>query len=419
MHVSRARLLVWRARLVWRWHKTELVAVLTGMKKREAGARLASNRDADGVQCLPLACGGHLRVVPAYRHLGAVATSGAALSQDVAKRTAAAHLATTALRRSVLSRDQIQRNAKVAVAKACVHSRGLYLAGLWGLLPAGLMGRFNAAMMRPYRVILGLNRAPEDGQHVGNAEVLRVLRQPSPAWTLLLARAAAGIRLSLRAPDYIRGLLQGRGGEEWRFALTRSLAALQRLMAPKLEAMPSPMLDPAAWEVAWRAAPAAWQAILHKATQLAGTDPDRAAAVLADFPELNVAPDDDGGSDPDEVMCMHCAECFTTPAGATIHRLKAHADLPNLPLAIRQSVVDATCPACHLGFHQRLRVLHHLRRRGGVDSDCRRRVLSGEFAGHPAEAIAAADALDAAHRRACRAAGRHVLAGPTCAPAAP
>ncbi len=87
------------------------------------------------------------------------------------------------------------------------------MTGLWGFLPAGLMSKFNAAMMRPYRIVLGLNRAPEDGQHVGNAEVLRRLRQPSPAWSLLLARVAAGIRLSLGAPDYIRGLLQGRGAK--------------------------------------------------------------------------------------------------------------------------------------------------------------------------------------------------------------
>ena len=245
--------------------------------------------------------------------------------------------------------------------------------------------------------------------------MLRRLRQPSPAWSLLLARAAAGIRLSRGAPDYIRGLLQGRGGDEWRFALTLSLAALQRLLTPKLDAMPHPVADPAAWEAAWRAAPAAWQATLRKATVLAGADPDKAARVLAEFPELNVAADDDGDSDPDEFMCGHCGECFSTPAGVTIHRLKAHTDLPNLPLLVRQSVVSSTCPACHVDFHQRLRVLHHLRRRGGIDSECRRRVLGGEFAGHSPEAIAAADAVDAAHRRCCRAAGRHVLAGPTCA----
>ena len=202
------------------------------------------------------------------------------------------------------------------------------------------------------------------------------------------------------------------------------LAALQRLMAPKLDDMPHPVVEPAAWEAAWRSAPAAWQAVVKTATRRAGADPIAAAAVLARFPELDSRHGDSTDTEGDDFMCGHpgCNMFFTSVAGVTTHRLKAHPDLPNLPRLVRQSVLGTMCPACGTEFHQRLRVLHHLRRRGGDDSACRARVLAGEFLGHPEELLAAADAADAEHRRCCRRAGRHVLAGPVCfelQPAAP
>lgn len=231
---------------------------------------------------------------------------------------------------------------------------------------------------------------------------------------MLLARVTTGIKLSTSAPSYIRGLLQGRGGEEWRFALTLSMAAMQRLMAPKLDDLPHPAVEPAVWEAAWRAAPAAWLAVVKGATLRAGKDPAHAAAVLALFPELEAHKADNTDSEADEFLCGQCNQVFATVAGVTVHRLKAHPELPNLPRLVRQSVLGTVCPACGTEFHQRLRVLHHLRKRGCTDSACRARVLAGEFLGHSEELLAAADAADAEHRRCCRRAGRHVLAGPVC-----
>jgi hypothetical protein len=119
--------------------------------------------------------------------------------------------------------------------------------------------------------------------------------------------------------------------------------------------------------MAWRAAPGAWRAILARASKLAGADPVRAVEVLSHFPELDAALDGDSDSDTDEFLCGRCAEVFSSAAGATIHRLKAHPELPNLPMLVRQSVAGTVCLAFHKEFHQRLRVLHHLRRRRGAD----------------------------------------------------
>ena len=154
--------------------------------------------------------------------------------------------------------------------------------------------------------------------------------------------------------------------------------------------------------------------MVKRATLRAGADPAHAAAVLAHFPELDAHKDDYTDSEADEFLCGQCNQAFSTVAGVTVHRLKAHPELPNLPRLVRQSVLGSVCPACGTDFHQRLRVLHHLRKRGGDDSACRARVLAGEFLGHPEELLAAADAADAEHRRCCRRAGRHILAGPVC-----
>ena len=343
----------------------------------------------------------------------------AALSQDVAHRIAAAKVATSALSRPVLGRAGVSIKAKVAVAKACVHGRCTYLAGLWAFIPAGTMERLSAAMMRPFRIIVGAHKPPVAGPHMSNSAVLEKVKQPPPAWIILLSRIRTALALSVRAPPYALALVQGQGGSEWRFALPLSMKALRLVMAPKLDDLPDPVLDPTVWEHSWKAAPAAWGALLRAARCKAGQDPARAEQILQEVPELNTAEDLAVDSDPDEFMCGQCTEVFSTAAGATLHRLKSHPELPNWPLLTRQSVAGSSCPVCNIDFNQRLRVLHHLRRRGGVDSDCRRRVLDGEFAGNSPETVAAADAVDAAHRRCCRAAGRHVLAGPTCALAAP
>ncbi len=119
--------------------------------------------------------------------------------------------------------------------------------------------------------------------------------------------------------------------------------------------------------------------------------------------------------DLDEYMCGFCPATFTTAGGATTHRIEAHPAVVSQPARPRAAVVGPVCPACMVDFRHRLRVLHHLRPRVGVDGPCRIAVLSGRFEGvHTAEAIEAADRADTLHRRLCRQRGIHVLAGPSC-----
>ena len=80
---------------------------------------------------------------------------------------------------------------------------------------------------------------------------------------------------------------------------------------------------------------------------------------------------------------------------------------------LRDSVIGGTCPVCSQDFRHRLRVLHHLRPRKGKAGTCRAEVLTGRFLGmHSPEEVAAADEADRLHRRTCRRAGIHILAGP-------
>ena len=168
----------------------------------------------------------------------------AALSQDVAHRIAAAKVDTSALSRPVLGRAGVSIKAKVAVANACVHGRCTYLAGLWAFIPAGTMERLSAAMMRPFRITVVAHKPPVAGPHMSNSAVLVKVKQPPPAWIILLSRIRMALALSVRAPPYVLALLQGQGGSDWRFALTLSLKALRLLMAPKLDDLPDAELRP-------------------------------------------------------------------------------------------------------------------------------------------------------------------------------
>ncbi len=142
---------------------------------------------------------------------------------------------------------------------------------------------------------------------------------------------------------------------------------------------------------------------------------DEVLELLQAWPQLNMAQEMPEDSDPEEFLCGRCEAVFTTPGGVATHRLKAHADLPNLPLAWRKAVIGTSCPVCGTDFHLRLRVLHHLRSSGNATlGSCREEILAGGLAEHSPELVAAADAADAAHRKACRRLGVHVLAGPPC-----
>ena len=82
---------------------------------------------------------------------------------------------------------------------------------------------------------------------------------------------------------------------------------------------------------------------------------------------------------------------------------------------VREFVPSAACPVCHKWYHQRLRAVHHVTHTPA----CREVVESGALPRLEADALAALDAADLAHRRECRRLGVHARGGPPCLPAEP
>ena len=353
-------------------------------------------------------------MVKAYKHLGALAAASCPLGQEIAARTSSAGVACSALCRPLLGKTVFPAKTRVAVASACIHTRCNYLAGTWPLLSAPQQKRYDAAMMRPLRIICGAHRPPAEGQrHTHNVEILEELLVVPPAWALVFQRLKMAVRTSRTAPEYVLAMIQGKGGQAWREAISASLAALKALLPAKLADLPSPLLDPCAWEASWMAAPGMWFQLFAAAERAAAKKPAAALRLLFATPGFVPSGLDCNGAEQDEFLCGLCAATFSTPGGVATHRLKTHPISAPEPQLLRDSVIGCFCPVCGQDFRHRLRVLHHLRARPGAAGLCREEVLSGRFLGlHTAEQVAAADEADRLHRRVCRRAGIHILAGP-------
>ncbi len=90
--------------------KTECLAVIAGPKAKAARQRLIVAEGADGAgdtPALPLSGGGYIRMIKAYKHLGAIAAATCPLGQEVAARTSSAGVACSALCRPVLGKTAL------------------------------------------------------------------------------------------------------------------------------------------------------------------------------------------------------------------------------------------------------------------------------------------------------------------------
>ena len=74
------------------------------------------------------------RIVQAYRHLGTVAQAGAGMGREIASRANAGQAATHELSRRLLGNEELPRQMRGHVAKACVASRCLHQASTWDAL---------------------------------------------------------------------------------------------------------------------------------------------------------------------------------------------------------------------------------------------------------------------------------------------
>ncbi len=159
-----------------------------------------------------------------------------------------ANFACSALLSRCLSRQEIPQSVRTQVARACVHSKGLHLAGSWPLLKKRQFEKVALAFHRPYRVIAGARKPPQP-EHVNTPNIVfrRLLAALPLEWGLVLARLAQAARMS-GGSRFIVALVQGPGGDRRRAAVRWSLKALSLLPSAKLRGLPCPLAEPGQWD---------------------------------------------------------------------------------------------------------------------------------------------------------------------------
>ena len=182
------------------------------------------------------------------------------------------------------------------------------------------------AYYKPLRIIVGADGKPPAGcSHSSNSVVCYELGILPLQWALVVERLRTARRVSRSAPLYLRALLQGRGGQQRVHLVLLSCRAAQLLIGERLRHLPDPLLEPAAWEAAWSSE--AWPGHLRALRKAAVASPSRAAAIVAQVPEVGPPQgvDEEGSdSDPDEFLCGNCSKVFKSIAACKAHRAKVH-----------------------------------------------------------------------------------------------
>ena len=144
-----------------------------------------------------------------------------------------------------------------------------------------------------------------------------------------------------RGTPELRGLIQSSGGLSWQREVALGAAAVQYMLAPRLDELPFPVADGLVeWTRLWRDFPGAWAAMLRRFS----------AAVLAapvrylDWAAAHRCPlaTGDAEDEEDELMRGQCGRWFAS-AALRMHQSRVH----GRRCEVRQFVRDAGCPVCN------------------------------------------------------------------------
>ena len=387
--------------------KTEAVYSLLGRGTQAARRRLVQSMvpTAAGKQvpALPLRCGGSLRLVQTYKHLGVQVAGSGASRPETAQRCRSAQVASIALGRSVFAKRQLSKEVRLHVARASVESRLLHHAGAWCELSQTEWGRVEAALLAPGRRVAGVQRlAATSDEHVTNEQVREQLHLPTARALVDIQRLRLAARVHRLAPHALRGLLQSEGAAAWRKEVCVALAIMQAMLAPKLDVCPSPTTAAALqqWMDLAVSCPRQWAGYLRSWRAACGQDP-------AAHGRLSAGCRDRAGPDSEEdgeFLCAACGTEWPTRRALRLHQLHAHGRRREA----RCWVGSPACPGCGRWWHTRLRAMHHFERSGG----CRAAVAASGIGPLGDEAVSALDEADRVERRRCRGLGVSELAGP-------
>ena len=380
--------------------KTEALVRFRGLGTIAARHALFDSVDAAGSPVLDLDQGQQLRIVRHYTHLGGLITDTSSLGREVTARTASGMQAARSLGHRVFADSSLRADTKGAVYSACVASRLTLYAGTWDGLSAKQAAKLDSVTAyvarRSRREFGGPGRC-----NFSNVAMCERAGLPRASRLVMAARLRYAARVCVGAPAVLLALLQGAAGKRWREAVIGDLQVIRREM-PQLASMPCPVADLGAWEQLWLAYQQQWTRLVSRWIKACGVS--GSGARVDEVAATPLAP---------PVTCWDCHRDFTSRSALMTHRMRVHGHRG----WTHGFVIDTCCPCCHVQFHNRWRLRHHLQYSSKLCGTAFAAAIgSGQVAMADHESIASADVLDRVARRDAMRCGRSWLQGPPARP---
>ena len=381
------------------WAKGKSEAILK-YRGKGAAAALDKRRHADQIMvALPASADKtHVHVVPAYKHLGSFVSADGSVMADARHRTQVANNAYAPLVGKVFGASLLEQILQSNFAESLVFTRLFYNVHLWSDLQPKAMKHVNTMYMRVLRMIAG---DPRFDKNARRDICIRVeLGAPSLESLLRMKRLLYASRLAKNGPESLKKLLQTQPHAQqlpWMQLLSCDLRFMHQSLAAKLEAMPDPALDAAAWVQLMVEYPCEWKCLVKQMSSPESTYDQRTAVCVSPGPL-------------DGFACHLCT--VNPPCFPSVRALKSHKRAIHKVRNQFRTYVDESehCPVCQTYLHTRLRVIAHLSdpRR---NLTCREAILQGRATALAPDLVQRLDAIDAKARKDAQRMGKsHPLA---------
>ena len=276
-----------------------------------------------------------LPVVDEYRHLGGWMSKGSGVMNDVVKKASIIRTAAKPIRRHVLANRDVDVQTRLALAKALVFSRGLFMAGAWPELLQGEHKFIHGAILTVLRTVGGEERWKHS--QLTDAQVVAAVGAEPPI--ILLRHKRMKLFISIVVRRYWPALVLLTAGmsapRSWLGAIERDFAWLEedvtiRQWVQRIDLNFKGVLK--LISIKCKAASAA-AVVVH------------AAPAAFDAVELGMH------------VCGTCGTSLGTAKDLAVHRANAHG---HTRLACRYAAADASCWVCLGQYGGRAQLVEHL-----------------------------------------------------------
>ena len=287
----------------------------------------------------------YIRVIHSYKHLGGIINSHSSMSAEVRQRASSAWGDISVLLRKFFRNSDIPCQKRVTVLMMITLSKLLYNSGTWGPLSKVDLQALQRVVVRVLRMIFGLEYIP-GVKHCNDDAVLRAAGIPPMEWMLRRSRLAMLARLVRSRSTGLLALIQNSASckTSWASLVRDDLAVIWRL-SPKFDLMPCPDLTPSVWAALASCFGPQWLSLVR-------------LVCCSVRPSVSSCEEgEEGNASLHSVhICPECGTIFLSGSRLATHRWSSH----RVRSQVRFYAYGTCCKACHIEFHSRKRLIHHL-----------------------------------------------------------